>query len=108
MRQSIQRSYPLLLAGLLLFSACATRTKFMRVVAADGRVYYADKDRYMISESGGFIMFKDLITREPVRLKNGSYVAIACHPSEIGEQQAKYYRDPSKLPHVDDLPKDDR
>ena len=49
--------------------------------------------RTLHSEAGGFLTFKDLVTREPVKLENGTYVALICPRSEIEIRQVEYLRD---------------
>ena len=98
----------ILLPLLLVAAACSTqRTNYMRVIDIDGRVYYADGTKALRSQSGGFIMFKDLITREPIRLKNGTYSAIACAPEEVTQQQLNYMENPSKPLRAEDLPQEE-
>jgi hypothetical protein len=97
-----------LIPVLLLIAACsAPRTNFMRVIDIDGRVYYADGNKSLISQSGGFIMFTDMITREPIRLKNGTYTAIACAPAEIDRQQQVYMDSLGKPLRAEDLPQEE-
>jgi hypothetical protein len=98
----------ILLPLLLVAAACAApRTNFLRVIDIEGRVYYADGTKTLISQSGGFIMFKDMITREPIRLKNGTYQAIACAPEEVTQQQTNYMENPSKPLRAEDLPQEE-
>lgn len=78
---------------------------FVRITASDGRVYYARADRTIHSAAGGFLAFSDLVTREEVRLKNGTYRAAECPPSEVEERQRAYIDDPTKKPMAtDDTP----
>ena len=60
------------LLALVLF-ACASKPKryFVRVVQPDGRAYYTHTDKALYTESGGFVTFRDLVTKEDVRLVNG-------------------------------------
>lgn len=93
---------------LLLVAACASpRTNFLRVIDIDGRVYYADGRKSLISQSGGFIMFTDVISREPIRLKNGTYSAIACAPTEVEHQQQAYMDSLGKPLRAEDLPQEE-
>ncbi len=91
----------LLLAPL---ACCASRPQspFLRVTADDGRVYYAHVDRSIHSEVGGFLTFRDLVTREQVRLKNGGYTAQMCPPDEVRVRQVEYLENPSKKPMASD------
>ena len=101
----IQRA---LIPLLLVAAACsAPRTNYLRVIDIDGRVYYADGTKSLLSRSGGFIMFRDMITREPIRLKNGTYSAVACPPAEVRHQQEAYMENPSKPLRAEDLPQEE-
>jgi len=95
------RALPL---GLVLLAACfgKTRSPFVRIEAADGRVYYADTNKTIHSETGGFLTFRDLVTKEHVRLKNGTYEARECPRSEVEVRQLEYLDDPSKPPVASD------
>lgn len=90
------------LALLVLAAACKStpNTPYLRVTADDGRIYYAHKDRSLMSDSGGFLAFKDLVTREPVRLKNGTYRAEMCTRGEIAARQREYLDDPKHPPRA--------
>jgi len=95
---------PLLAAAL---GACmgGPDSPFVRITASDGRVYYARVDRTIHSSSGGFLAFHDLVTREEVRLKNGTYRAAECPPEEVDERQRAYIDDPTRKPMAtDDAP----
>jgi len=87
-----------------LLACCAARPQspFLRVTADDGRVYYAHTERSIHSEGGGFLTFRDLVTREQVKLKNGSYSAQMCHPDEVKVRQVEYLQDPTKKPMASD------
>ncbi len=87
-----------------LFAACASRpvSPYLRVTADDGRVYYAHTERSIHSEAGGFLTFRDLVTREQVKLKNGSYTAQMCPLDEVKVRQVEYLQDPSKRPMAGD------
>ena len=90
-----------LLLPALLLSACASQeppSPFVRVTADDGRVYYAEWDRALHSPSGGFLTFRDLVTGETVRLKNGTYRAAICPREEVRDRQVEYLEDPSRKP----------
>jgi len=93
---------------LLLFgvgvSACGggRRSPFVRVTADNGRVYYARWDMALHSPAGGFLTFKDLVTKEQVRLKNGTYVAKQCPESEVDIRQREYIEDPTHKPVITD------
>ena len=88
----------------LFLAACSggTRSPFARVTAEDGRVYYARMEISFYTESGGFLTFKDLITREDVRLKNGTYTALECPPEEVEVRQREFLDDPTKVPMAGD------
>ncbi len=97
----------ILLSTLLLVAACGgPKSPFIRVTAKDGRVYYARQDRALHSPAGGFLTFRDLITREQVRLKNGSYVALGVPPQEVSIRQLEYLDDPSRVPQASDYEED--
>ncbi|MHC4548349.1 MAG: hypothetical protein ACYTEZ_06180 [Planctomycetota bacterium] len=93
-----------LVPALLLVAACTggERSPFVRVTAHDGRVYYARMDRALHSQAGGFLTFRDLVTKETVRLKNGTYVAEEVPPSEIAIRQQEYLDDPTRKPVASD------
>jgi len=95
---------PLLPLVLLALGACfgGQHSPFVRLTTRDGRVYYARYEYTIHSSSGGFITFRDLVTREEVRLKNGSYRAAECPQSEVDEAQRKFIDDPSKPPMAAD------
>ena len=88
----------------LLLAACfGSRDPgpYVRITVPSGRVYYANTERTLYSETGGFLTFRDLVTREDVRLKNGEYVAAACPVTEVEVRQREYINDPSKLPRAE-------
>lgn len=94
--------HPLLLL-LLLAAACAsTPSPYTRVTADDGRVYYARMDYAFESRTGGFLTFKDLVTREDVRLSNGTYTTAECPREEVEFRQRRYLDDPSRIPMASD------
>jgi hypothetical protein len=96
-------------ALLLLLAACAsTPSPFLRVTADDGRVYYTRGEYALRSEAGGFLTFRDLVTHEDVRLKNGTYEAISCPPEEVDARQRRYIDDPSRKPMAGDFPEPPR
>lgn len=88
----------------LFLTACTggARSPFARVTADDGRVYYTRMEISFHSESGGFLTFRDLVTREDVRLKNGTYVALECPPQEVEVRQLEFIDDPTKVPMASD------
>ena len=93
--------HPLLF--LLLLAACAsTHSPFTRVTADDGRVYYVRMDFAFDSKTGGFLTFRDLVTREDVRLKNGTYTAGECPPQEVEFRQRVFLEDPTRVPMAGD------
>jgi hypothetical protein len=89
---------------LFLLGACGggTRSPFVRITADNGRVYYARWDMVLHSPAGGFLSFQDLVTKEPVRLKNGTYVAKQCPESEVDVRQREFIEDPTKKPVITD------
>jgi len=74
----------------------------VRITAEDGRVYYADTTRTLHSETGGFLSFRDVVTRESVRLKNGTYSAEECPVVEVQVRQDEYLADPTRKPRAED------
>lgn len=90
--------------SLLLLAACGggPRSSFVRITADNGRVYYARWDMALHSPAGGFLTFKDLVTKEQVRLKNGTYVAKGCPESEVDIRQREYIEDPTHKPVITD------
>jgi hypothetical protein len=92
-----------LLAPLLLAAACGgPRSPYVRIMADDGRVYYTHEELALHSPSGGFLTFRDLVTREQVQLKNGTYRALECPPSEVDIRQREYLDDPTHKPVISD------
>lgn len=88
---------------LLLLAACGGMTSpYARVMADDGRVYYTRMEIAFRSESGGFLTFRDLVTKESVRLKNGSYQALQCPREEVEVRQVEFLDDPTKVPMASD------
>jgi hypothetical protein len=84
-------------------AACGTtHSPFVRVTADSGRVYYTRVELSFHSESGGFLTFRDLVTKEDVRLKNGTYTALECPPEEVDVRQREYLDDPSRKPLASD------
>ena len=84
-------------------AACGgAQSPFVRVTVDDGRVYYARMEISLYSEAGGFLTFRDLVTKQDVRLKNGSYTALECPPEEVEVRQNEYINDPSKPPMASD------
>ena len=96
-----------ILLALLLAAGCTgPKSPFLRITARDGRVYYAREDRTLHSPAGGFLTFRDLITRESVRLKNGDYVAQSVPPQEVAIRQQEYIEDPERVPQAEDYEKE--
>lgn len=85
-------------------AACGggAQSPFVRVTADDGRVYYARMEISLYTEAGGFLTFRDLVTKEDVRLKNGSYTALECPPEEVDVRQREFIDDPTKRPMAGD------
>jgi hypothetical protein len=93
--------HPLLF--LLLLGACAApRSPFTRVTAEDGRLYYVRMDYAFKSVTGGFLTFRDLVTKEDVKLKNGTYSTEECPPEEVEYRQRRFIDDPSRKPMAGD------
>ena len=93
------------LLALVLF-ACASKPKryFVRVVQPDGRAYYTHTDKALYTESGGFVTFRDLVTKEDVRLVNGKYSAAPCPPGEVEKAQVDYLENPRRKPTGEYVP----
>jgi len=92
----------LLSIALLLVAACRTdRSPYVRITHETGRIYYARTDYVLHSPGGGLLSFRDLVTREQVRLKEGSYQALECPASEIAIRQQEFLEDPTRLPYGD-------
>lgn len=86
-----------------LLAACGgAHSPFLRVTADDGRVYYTRSDLSIHSPSGGFLAFRDLVTHEDVRLKNGTYRALECPPEEVEIRQRQFVADPARPPVASD------
>jgi hypothetical protein len=95
---------PLCLLLLPLLAACASaHSPYSRVTADDGRAYYARVDLTFRSEAGGFLTFKDLVTKEDVKLKNGTYAEEECSSEEVEYFQRRYIEDPDKKPMASDM-----
>ena len=99
------RLLPLLLPALL---GCGGRpdSPFVRVMADDGRVYYAEWPKALKSNTGGFLTFRDLVTGEQVHLTDGSYVAKMCPRQEVMVRQDEYLNDPTRVPRIEDYPEE--
>ena len=92
-----------LAAALLLTLAFAVgcggsqkRTQYVRVVEPTGRAYYAETSYAMYSEAGGFVTFRDLVTRDTVKLTNGRYSATPCSEDEVATAQTQWLQNPKK------------
>lgn len=94
------RNAALVLLTVSLTVACGggKRALYVRVVEPDGRAYYAETGRSMYTDAGGFVTFRDLVTRESVELANGKYSAVACTEDEVGVAQTTWLRNPKKFP----------
>ena len=88
----------LLVVSLVVACGGGKRSLYVRVVEPSGRAYYAETSRSMYTEAGGFVTFRDLVTRDSVELANGKYSAVACTEDEVGTAQATYLRNPKKMP----------
>ncbi|MHC4937410.1 MAG: hypothetical protein ACYTHK_00390 [Planctomycetota bacterium] len=84
----------------LLTVACGGKRKhyYVRVVEPGGRAYYTHTTNALYSEAGGFVTFRDLVTKEDVRLSNGKYSAEPCSEDAVAEAQTKYLANPKKKP----------
>jgi len=95
-----------LLALPLLAAACAGRQQsdggYLRVVAEDGRIYYARVESTFFSDTGGFVSFRDLVTREKVQLARGTFVARFVPQSEVATRQQEYLEPPHRVPMATD------
>jgi hypothetical protein len=91
------------LAAVLLLAACGgkSRSYYVRVVEPDGRAYYTHTSNALYSEAGGFVTFRDLVTREDVRLANGKYAAEPVGEGEVEAAQSKYIADPRRKPEAE-------
>lgn len=86
---------------LVLVAACSTtQSPFVRVTHETGRIYYTRMETALHSPGGGFLTFRDLVTRETVKLRDGTYLAQECPASELDIRQQEYLDDPSRVPHV--------
>jgi hypothetical protein len=92
------------LAGLALFAvSCGGKRQryFIRVVEPTGRAYYTHSDKALYTESGGFVTFRDLVTKESVHLVNGKYSAAACPQGEVEKAQVDYLGNPRAKPKAE-------
>ena len=85
---------------LFLLAACGgrRRVEYVRVVEPNGRAYYTHTTNAIHSEAGGFLTFKDLVTKEDVRLSNGKYSAVPVSEDVVAAAQSAYLANPKKLP----------
>ena len=92
------------LLALLLVAACGggPRQTYIRVTSDDGRVYYSRSELTLHTQAGGFTTFRDLVTRDHVRLKNGTFRAQECPEEEVDVRQREYINDPSHKPVASD------
>lgn len=100
------------LALVLIFCslpACRTRrppSPYVRITAADGRIYYAEHLKALHLSEGieedepGFITFRDLVTRETVKLRNGTYKAELVPRAEVDVRQREYLESPDRPPRA--------
>jgi len=88
----------LLLALLPLACGGKARSPYVRVVDPGGRAYYTHTSNALYSEAAGFVTFRDLVTREDVRLANGRYSAEPVARAEVSRAQDAYLADPTKAP----------
>ena len=93
---------PLLFLALVASCSGGASSPFARVTSDDGRVYYTRMEISFYTESGGFLTFRDLVTKENVRLKNGSFTALECPPEEVEVRQREFLDDPTKIPMAGD------
>ena len=90
-----------LLLPVLLLPACKSPpSPYLRITEDDGRLYYAARARTLHSDSGGFLAFKDLVTREAVRLKNGTYRSEDCTAADVDDAQQAFMADPTQKPRL--------
>jgi len=92
------------LVGPFLLVGCGgsqKRAQYVRVVEPTGRAYYAETGRSMYSEAGGFVTFRDLVTRDEVKLTNGRYSATPCSEDEVANAQTTYLDNPRKMPEAE-------
>jgi len=90
----------LLLALAAVSCGGGRRSPYVRITADDGRVYYADQDKALFIASQKFLTFRDLVTKEQVRLDEGTFLAQECPPREVEIRQREYLEDPSRPPRV--------
>ncbi len=74
------------------------------MVEPDGRAYYTHTNKALYTESGGFVTFRDLVTKENVRLVNGKYSAAACPQDEVDKAQVDYLENPRANPKAEFVP----
>ena len=84
----------------LVLAACGgrRRVEYVRVVEPNGRAYYTHTTNAIHSEAGGFVTFKDLVTKEDVRLPNGKYSAVPVSEDEVARAQTEYLANPKRKP----------
>ena len=89
--------------------ACRTPeppSPYVRITTADGRIYYAEHLNTLHLSKGveegepGFLTFRDLVTRETVKLQHGTYEANLVPVQEIEVRQREYLDNPDKPPRV--------
>lgn len=72
---------------------------FLRVVADTGRIYYAETDKALVIHDAedksviGFMTFRDVLTKETVRLENGTYYSMPCPNDEVDVRQHEWLAD---------------
>lgn len=77
---------------------------FIRVVEPTGRAYYTHTDKALYTESGGFVSFRDLVTKEKVHLVNGKYSASPCPQGEVEKAQVDFLENPRAKPKAEYVP----
>ncbi len=93
----------------LLPVACRTPeppSPYVRITTTDGRIYYAEHLNTLHLSRGieegepGFLTFRDLVTRETVKLQHGTYRSNLVPVQEIEVRQREYLDNPDKPPRV--------
>ena len=93
-----------LLLAILIAGGCRSSLmgpEFIQIISLDdGRVYFANDHKALRTRTGlkegegGFIMFKDAVTHERVKLLHGTYIDRPCPPELLNQRQQEYIHNP--------------
>ena len=81
--------------------------EFIQIISLDdGRVYFANDHKALRTRTGlkagegGFLMFKDAVTHEQVKLEHGTYIHRPCPTELLNQRQQEYIHNPQGALYV--------